>query len=488
MAMELRPQLKMSQQLRMTPQLQQAIKLLQLSRMELIAEVRQEMVENPVLEEIPESYEAESERAEAREDRIRKQESEERLEEVRADSNDMDKIDWESYAENYNSALPGNHYTGMRGEDDYRSLEQTLSAEESLTEHLESQLRMADIEEHLEYIGVLIIGNLNESGLLTGVTLEDLADDGGASLEDVEEVLALIQSFDPLGVAARSLEECLLIQARVLFPEEVLLHQMISEHIPDLERKSYSRIARALDATMDQVIAAAKLLMELEPRPGRGYATVEPRYITPDIYIRKLDGEWVATLNEDGLPRLQISSFYRKELTRKKEEGESDEVKDYIQEKLRGAMWLIRSIEQRQSTIVKVTESIIKFQKDFFEKGVEHLRPLVLRDVAEDIEMHESTVSRVTSSKYVHTPRGIFELKYFFNSSITHTTGDDLASEAVKAKIKEIISKEDPKKPLSDSKIVDKLLEDDVDIARRTVAKYREMMGILSSSKRKRFF
>ena len=484
MAMELRPQIKMSQQLRMTPQLQQAIKLLQLSRMELIAEVRQEMVENPVLEEVPEVYEAETSRQEADQPR----ESEERLQEVTADASNINQIDWEAYADNYTSTPASNHYSGLRGDDDYRSLEQTLSSEESLTEHLESQLRLAEIPEHLEFIGVLIIGNLNEAGLLSDVSVEDLADDAGATTEEVESVLQIIQSFEPLGVAARSLEECLLIQARALFPKETLLQQMISDHIPDLERKSYPRIARALNATTDEVIAAAKLLMELEPRPGRSFSTSEPRYITPDIYIRKLDGEWVATLNEDGLPKLRISDFYRQELTRKKANGESDEVKDYIQDKLRGAMWLIRSIHQRQSTIVKVAESIIKFQKDFFEQGVEHLRPLVLRDVAEDIEMHESTVSRVTNNKYVHTPRGVFELKFFFNSSITHTTGDDLASEAVKAKIRDIVAHENPKKPLSDAKIVARLQEENIDIARRTVAKYREMMGILSSSKRKRLF
>lgn len=484
MAMQLRPQIKMSQQLRMTPQLQQAIRLLQLSRIELINEVRQEMVENPVLEEVPDVYEAESTRAQE----PREQETEERLKEVSADEHDLNKIDWENYAENYQGSGPSNHYSGLRGEEDYRSLEQTLSTEESLTEHLESQLRLANLDEHLEFIGVLIIGNLDGSGFLKDTTVEDIAEDSGANLDDVEAVLTLIQSFDPLGVAARSLEECLLIQARQKFPDAPLLQQMIAEHIPDLERKSYARIARSLNATHDEIIAAAKLLMELEPRPGRGFTSAEPRYITPDIYIRKVHGDWTATLNEDGLPRLRISNFYRQELTRKQATGQSDEVKDYIQEKLRGAMWLIRSIEQRQNTIVKVTESIIKFQRDFFDQGVEHLKPLVLRDVAEDIEMHESTVSRVTNNKYVHTPRGVFELKYFFNSSITHTSGEDLASEAVKAKIKDIISKEDPKKPLSDAKIVAKLKQDDIDIARRTVAKYREMMGILSSSKRKRMF
>ncbi len=482
MALELRQQIKMKQQLRMTPQLQQAIKLLQLSRMELIEEVRQEMVENPVLEEIPEVYDADSVGERGQKEKV------DETAEVRADESDINQIDWEEYAQNYTSAPPTNHYSGMRrGGEDFPTLEQTLSTSESLTENLLSQLRLEELEEEQEYIGALIIGNLDEAGRLTA-QLEEIADDAGASVAEVEEVLHIIQGFEPVGIAARDLRECLLIQARHFHPDDELMHAIIDEHISDLERKSYNKIARTQGVSKEEVIEAAKLLTELEPRPAGGFADDEARYITPDIYIRKMDGEWVATLNEDGLPRLRISRFYRNELAKKKANGEDDEVKDYIQDKLRGAMWLIRSIHQRQSTIVKVTQSIIKFQHEFFEKGVEHLRPLVLREVADDIEMHESTVSRVTNNKYVYTPRGVFELKFFFNSSITKQGGKDLASEAVKAKIRSIIADEDPKKPLSDAKIVEVLKQEDIDIARRTVAKYREMMGILSSSKRKRLF
>ena len=254
-----------------------------------------------------------------------------------------------------------------------------------------------------------------------------------------------------------------------------------------MERKSYQKIAKALGCDLEEVTAAAKLISRLEPKPGREFLDHEARYITPDIYIQKVGDDYIPMLNEDGMPKLRISGYYRKELARQKG-GKNNEVKDYIQDKLRGAMWLIRSIHQRQSTIMKVTESIIKFQRDFFDHGVEHLKPLVLRDVAEDINMHESTVSRVTTNKYVHTPRGTYELKYFFNSSITNLDGDDLASEAVKAKIKEIVAHEPPKKPMSDAKIVEALAKDGVDIARRTVAKYREALGILSSAKRKDMF
>ena len=484
MALELRQKTEMKQQLRMTPQLQQAIKLLQLSRMELIAEVRQEMVENPVLEEIPDVYDADAV-GETGDD-----ESSEEMAEVQGDESDMDQVDWEEYMEKYSSPPPGNHYKGMRGAgDDFPTLEQTLSTSESLTEDLLVQLRLEDLDDHQQHIGALIIGNLDEAGLLKNTTVDEIAQDAEAPVGDVDEMLELIQSFDPPGIAARDLEECLLIQAERSFPDHELLHNIIRDHISDLERKSYSKISRIQNVDKQEVIDATRLLRELEPRPAGGYSDDEARYITPDIYIRKYDGEWIASLNEDGLPKLRISNFYRQELAKKKEEGEDDEVKDYIQEKMRGAMWLIRSIHQRQSTIMKVTESIIDFQKEFFEQGVQHLKPLVLKDVAEDIEMHESTVSRVTTNKYVHTPRGVFELKFFFNSSISRDGAGDLASEAVKAKIRDIIADENPEKPLSDSKIADALEDrENIDIARRTVAKYREKMGILSSSKRKDVF
>ena len=481
MAMELRQQVKMTQTLRMTPQLQQAIRLLQLSRMEMISEIRREMVENPVLEEAPEDTYGQEPIEEGKKDR------EKQLEEVRADERDVDNVDWENYLDSYATSAPTNSYKGL-STSDLPGVEQTLSTSESLTEHLMEQMRLSGMNDEEEHIATLIIGNLDETGYLRNASVEEIAEDAGASVEDVEFVLTVVHEFDPIGVGARDLKECLLIQARRLFPEDETTLAMIEHHIPNLERKSYSRIARDLEIDLDEVIAGAKRISRLEPKPGRPFADDEARYITPDIYIYKIGDDFVPMLNEDGMPKLRVSNYYRKELQRKKSNGEKDEVKDYIQEKLRGAMWLIRSIHQRQNTIMKVTESIIKHQREFFEQGVEYLRPLVLRDVADDIEMHESTVSRVTNNKYVHTPRGTFELKYFFNSSITNNDGEDLASEAVKAKIRDIVSNENPKKPLSDAKIVDILAEEGIDIARRTVAKYREMMGILSSSKRKQMF
>ena len=491
MAMELRQQAKMSQQLRMTPQLQQAIRLLQLSRMELITEIRQEMVENPVLEEIAEGelHQAEEDQQQQRLDEREpepKKETDE-LKEVEIENNDLNDIDWDNFLEQYSQSAPSNSYRGLGG-DELPAIDQTLSTTESLTEHLMEQVRLSGMNEDEEYIATLIIGNLDGDGYLRNATVEEIAEDAGASLEDVEFVLTIVQEFDPLGVGARNLRECLLIQQARLAPEDETMRIMIDEHIPNLERKSYAKIAKAMQVPNEEVIRAAKRISMLEPKPGREFTEEDARYITPDIHIHRVGNDYIPVLNEDGMPRLRISNYYRQELQRKKDSGEKDDVKDYIQEKLRGAMWLIRSIHQRQSTIMKVTESIIKFQRDFFDHGVEHLRPLVLRDVADDIGMHESTVSRVTTNKYVHTPRGTFELKYFFSSSITNLEGDDLASKAVKAKIRDIIAGEDPKKPLSDAKIVTILAEDGIEIARRTVAKYREMMGILSSAKRKQMF
>jgi len=258
--------------------------------------------------------------------------------------------------------------------------------------------------------------------------------------------------------------------------------KIIKSHLPNLERKNYQAIARDLKQPLEEVYEAAKVIMEFDPRPGRQYSSEDPHYITPDVYIHKVGDRYFVVPNDDGLPKLKISSFYRSALSK------NGNAKDYIQDKLRSAQWLIRSIQQRQRTIIKVSESILKFQREFFDRGIAHLRPLILRDVAEDIGMHESTISRVTTSKYVHTPQGIFELKFFFNSGISRTDGDDLASQAVKSKIKKIIGDEDPKKPLSDQKIAAQLKSGGIAIARRTVAKYREQMGILSSSKRKQVF
>ncbi len=494
MALDLRIGLNISQrqELKMTPQLQQAIKLLALSRMDLIDAVRDELMENPLLEE-----NSELESSEARVEsvaEVEKREAKEQTADVELKDEmpaDRQEIDWESYFENYSSPLPGSG-TQRLNNDELPSYEATLTRQESLFDHLAWQLQVSDFSEQEKQVALSLIGNINDNGYLAAhdkdqnvipsdTIIEMVAETHGNDFEYVEEVLERVQLFDPPGVGARNLCECLLIQSRLL-ELGAIVEDVITDHMENLEKKNYPAIARGIGVELDEIIEAAKLICQLEPRPGRPFSGDSARYITPDIYIRKDDtGEYKTALNDDGMPRLRISRFYRNALR----DANSSETKKYVTEKLNSAAWLIRSIEQRQKTIVKVTESIIKFQRAFLDHGVERLKPLILKDVADDIEMHESTVSRVTSNKYVHTPQGMFELKYFFNSSIQGDNGD-LASEAVKSKIKQLVSNEDPKKPFSDQKLVDMLKADGVTIARRTVAKYREAMNILPSSKRKR--
>jgi RNA polymerase sigma-54 factor len=366
--------------------------------------------------------------------------------------------------------------------DDLPSLEATLTRSESLFDHLEWQLNMSELTDEGKAIGQMILGNIDADGYIKEPPMADIAADAEVEEELVEVVLEKIQTFDPVGIGARSLAECMLIQAIHYGEDDDMVVKIIRSHLGNLEKKNYQAIARDLKVQLEEVYEAAKVIMEFDPRPGRQYSADEPRYITPDVYVHKVGDKYFVVPNDDGLPKLKISSFYRSAL------DDSKGAKEYIQDKLRSAQWLIRSIQQRQRTIIKVTESIIKFQREFFDKGIAFLKPLILRDVAEDIGMHESTISRVTTAKYVHTPQGIYELKFFFNSGISRTNGEDLASQAVKSKIKKIISDEDSKKPLSDQKIVEALKTTGIDIARRTVAKYREQMGILSSSKRKQVF
>lgn len=493
MAMEMRQELRLSQQLVMTPQLQQAIKLLQLSRMELVDLVREEMLENPILEDDldgpdrPKEVEtgdgadvqAKAESAGNTELPVAEPMGD-TAQEVKGDDKAVNEIDWENYLDNYTMGPPMPAY--RPDGDELPSYEATLTRGESLAEHLGWQLKMSGLDEDRIRLGMLVILNLDSDGYLKDPPLEELAVDAGVPVELAEEVLQRIQTFDPIACGSRCLAECMLVQAIHFGQDDELVVKIIKDHLGNLEKKNYQAISRELHEPIEEIYEAAKVIMEFDPRPGRQYSDDDPHYITPDVYVHKVGDKYFVVPNDDGLPKLKISNFYRAALDAK------GGAKEYIQDKLRSAQWLIRSIQQRQRTIIKVTESIIKFQRDFFDKGVAHLKPLILRDVAEDISMHESTISRVTTNKYVHTPQGIYELKFFFNSGISRTNGEDLASQAVKMKIKEIIDSEPPKRPYSDQKIVDLLKAQSIDIARRTVAKYREQMGILSSSKRKKVF
>jgi len=482
MAIELKQQLKLTQQLVMTPQLQQAIKLLQLSRLELVDVVQQELTENPVLEETSEIEEELP--AEIREDvEISPPQAPDAPEEGEAsgDAQEGDRLsdlDWRSFADSY--PQPG---AGVRPDDDRRSLEATLTRRPSLANHLEWQLQLLPCSDDERRAASCLIGNLDEHGYLRA-GLDEVARAAGVTEALVEQALRKVQSFDPAGVGARDLRECLLLQLDALGIDHPLVRALVSDHIDLLQKRDFRKLAKLLGTSLEEVAAAANLIGRLDPRPGRAYGGDDPIYIVPDIYVHKIGDEFHVVLNEDGLPKLRISSLYRDVLMHKGsvEKG----TRDYVQEKVRSALWLIKSIHQRQRTIYKVMQSIIKHQREFFERGIAHLRPLNLRDVADDIGMHESTVSRVTTNKYAHTPQGIFELKYFFNSSINRVDGDAIASESVKEKIRKIISAEDARRPLSDQRIAAMLRNSNIDIARRTVTKYREAMNILSSTKRRR--
>jgi RNA polymerase sigma-54 factor len=496
MAIELRQQLRLSQQLVMTPQLQQAIKLLQLNRQELANLIEQELQENPVLEET----EGEEQTAEERDDTTPGEESasedadrgvealaesplaestDDAAEAAPSDDEKIADIDWENYMEsNPQTGLE----TRVRGEEEGPSIEATLTKRASLAEHLAWQIQLSDFDPDEVGVSRWLIGNLDDDGYLKA-TIEEVARQCGAEEELVERALRKVQRLDPSGVAARSLKECLLLQIESLEIRNPLVARIVEDHLDLLQKRDFRGLNRVLGASVEEVSAASLLISRLEPKPGRPYCDDEPIYITPDIYVYKVEDDFHILLNEDGMPKLKINNLYREVLSRGS--SAAKDTKEYVHEKLRSAQWLIKSIHQRERTMYKVMKSIIAHQRDFFEMGVQYLKPLNLRDVADDIEMHESTVSRVTTNKYVHTPQGIFELKYFFNSSIGRFHGEAIASESVKEKIRKIIKNEDSRRPLSDQRIAEMLKAGDIDIARRTVTKYREAMKLLSSTKRR---
>ena len=475
MGLELRQQLKLTQQLVMTPQLQQAIKLLQLSRMELVDMVQQEMLENPLLEEKLEE--------EAQEAPEQVQGNEEKEVPDGDDDSAARNADWEDYLGEFSSTSRQVQSRDFEVPEEGLSFEARLTAKPSLEGHLNWQLRLSDMTPVEMAAGEAVIGNLDSKGYLAA-TVEEVAALAGGDVETAERVIKRIQHFDPLGVAARSPQECLLVQMEFHGHDDPILVEMVREHLEDLEKRRYKPLARKFRISMEQIKEYLDLLQTLDPMPGAAFGADEPQYVSPDVFVYEFDDDFVIVLNEDGLPRLQLNSFYldQSEINNSKE-------KDYIQDKMRSAVWLMKSLYQRQRTLYKVVESIVRFQRGFFEHGVTRLKPLILKDVADDIEMHESTVSRITTSKYVATPHGIFELKFFFNSALGLDDGSQVGSESVKATIKRLVSEEDPKKPLSDEKIVDILKQElQVNIARRTVAKYRSALGIPSSSKRKQVF
>jgi RNA polymerase sigma-54 factor len=488
--MEARLELKLQQRLIMTPQLQQAIKLLQLSRLELAQSVSQELIENPVLEEVPaeesteeesgEEEEAASETPTVAEPATDVAPPHEGAQELRSDLELGPQ--WDEYL---NEMGDGRDYGNAEADDkELPSYDQTLTRLPSLSDHLLWQLHLSTSNPGLVKGGEWIIGNLDDDGYFRA-TLDELAQQSELSLQELERALDLIQGFDPLGIGARDLRECLLIQVRQLDLQGTLVEKIIQDHLGDLEKKKYSGIAKTLNVTLQDVMDASQLIMhDLEPKPGRPYLADDTNYVVPDVYVIKIEDRYVVQLNDEGLPRIRINPYYRKLLSRK--EAIDTVTKEYVEERLRSAQWLIKGMEQRNKTIYKVAESIVKFQREFLDLGISNLKPMVLKNVAEDIGMHESTISRVTTNKYMHTPQGIFQMKYFFTTGFSSGTGSEVSSLTVKDTIQKMIKEEDLSAPLKDQQIVDVLKAQGIDIARRTVAKYREELRIPPTSVRKR--
>lgn len=479
MALELRQQVKLSQQLVMTPQLQMAIRLLQLNRMELAEHISQELMENPVLEEA-------QERPEREELEVNPYEQSSTPEQpVTGDSSDgLGDFDWQTYFESYNMESGAPRISSPLDDETREFLQSSITRPESLSEHLIWQIRMGGFDDQERMIAAFIAGNLDGQGYFDA-TDEELCEACECDLETAEAVRAKVRLLDPAGVGSRTLEECLLAQLELAGEKDGLAWQILTEYRDQLEARKFKQIARKTRTSLDEVKSAVDLLGTLEASPARAYPENETQYVVPDLYVLKVGDEYVISQNEDGLPKLKVSSYYKKALSNGMGE-EGGAAKEYIQEKMKSALWLIKSIHQRQRTIYRVMESVLKYQREFFDYGIEYLKPLVLRDIAEDIEMHESTVSRVTSNKYVHTPRGLFPLKFFFNSGISTTSGGAVASESVKDKIKQLVGSEPSHKPYTDIQLVELLRRQGIDISRRTVTKYRESLGISSSSKRKR--
>lgn len=472
MAIHQKLQARLSQKLILTPSLQQAIKLLPMTTLELAELLNQEMIENPMLEEVqPDEAAAETPSTDAEPEPAKVQEK----------GDTWDDADYEYFFGEYLD----DGYRGSKPAVEVRELppiENTLSSKGSLADHLMWQLNLQPADDLVRDIGAAIVGNIDDDGYLVA-SLEEIASLGDWQMDDVERALAHIQGFDPIGVAARDLQECLLLQLKQLGLTGTTTEMLVREHLRLLQNHRIPELAKLVGIEPEEVKQHLEIVRHLDPKPGARYTPPDSQYVIPDVYIIKTDEGYKAALNEDGLPQLRISPVYRRLLDKTGET--SDETRNYVKDKFRSALWLLKSVDQRQRTIVKVATSIITFQREFLDHGIEHLRPLVLRDVANDIGMHESTVSRVVNNKYMHTPQGVYEMKYFFHSGISSSFGENVSSVTIKQRIKKIIEAEDARKPLSDSKIMNILQREGLGLARRTIAKYREELKIPTSNQRK---
>lgn len=483
-------EMKMLQKLVLTPQLQQAIKLLQMPQLELSQTLTNELVENPFLEEAAEGDlpEGGGEEAQPEEGESFGEggDTEISLERVMGEDTDpgVSQLLGFSTDDYFDSRSSDGRDLGYFAPDSEAapSYEQFVSHDNDLYEHLTWQLTFADVSEQVRNVAEVVIGNIDENGYLQA-TVEDIARYADAGVEEAGEAMALVQTFDPVGVGARDLRECLALQLDPLGLKGSLVEDLIRNNLEDLEKRRYAQLAQAYKCPVEEIMGAVKVVEGLEPKPGRGYSSLQPVYITPDVYVVKTDEGFQIILNDESTPRIRINSYYRKLLSQKN--TLQKEEKAYLEERLRSAVWLLKSLDHRNKTIYRVTESILRFQEDFFEHGVSRLRPLNLKDVAVDLEMHESTISRATSNKYLSCGHGLFNFRFFFSSSLKSDNGA-VSSTSVKETISRIISEEDPARPLSDQKVADMLKDLNVSVARRTVAKYRDELSIPPQNKRKK--
>lgn len=452
--------LKQTQKLIMTPELQQAIKILQLSALELDEYIENELLENPLLD----LHEAVTDNQESTEQ-----------------SENNDEIDWEEYFQN-NSGFDSYGFTQEKKEKP--NYDNFISQAPSLQEHLMMQLHVSSDSKEIFKIGEFLIGNIDKRGYLT-TSIEETVQFLQVSQDEVRKALKLVQSFEPTGIGARNLSECLLIQLEQRGIKEPKLVELINNHLEDIAETRYNRIAESLGITLSEVQHLRDIIATLDPKPARNFSsTIDTQYIVPDATVKKIDDEYIVIMNDSSSPRLSINSYYRSLLL---SEDKESNISKFLSNRFDSAMWLIKSIEQRRITLSRVINSIVKVQRDFLDYGLAYLKPLTLKEIADRIDVHESTVSRAINGKYVQTPRGVFPLKFFFQSGLDNVNGTATSTESIKKIMEEIIDAEDPHKPLSDQKIADKLKQKGIIISRRTVAKYRDELGIAASTKRKRY-
>lgn len=480
MAIEHKLELRLAQKLILTPQLQQSIKLLQLPQLELSQTLNKELLENPLLEDIverePDGKSETSDRAEA--------ESGEPAQEFSEDTEaPLEKIfgfTTDDYFEERGSDGRDLGYftSGMEAQTPFDRSSKKID----LYEYLVWQLRLSRVSETARQTAEVVIGNLNQDGYLLA-SVHEIAKLAETDVETAEQAIAFVQKLDPPGVGAKDLQECLLLQLKPLNLENTLVEKILTDEFSELETKKYNKLAVKLKVSLEEVLSVVKIIEGLEPRPGRNYSGEETVYIVPDVHVSESDGKFVIILNDENIPKLRLSNYYRKLLSRKNELGETE--REYLEEKLRAAVWLLKSLDHRNKTIYRVTESILKFQEDFFRKESMEIKPLNLKDIAADLNMHESTISRVTSNKYIQCPQGLFGFRFFFSNAVQSSDGD-ISSVTVKSHIKQFILEEDSKAPLNDKNIVEQLKTRNINIARRTVAKYREELKLQPHNRRKK--